>query len=118
MAGQTSPGTPCGAVTQEEQATYAAQTNVVLDSTFNGTGWDTFVSSADTVSRKGRVQNQANYTVLRIKQEVLDQSSVGGLITIASQQGVQSAVTGGVDWRLTTNNSMWITSGQVIRLML
>jgi len=87
-------------VTQREEAEYAAYTNVALDST--------------KVTRKGIVEPEASYNVLRIKQELFRNSSVGGTLTLASQASRLPATTGGVDWRLYTNDNAWGAQGQVV----
>ncbi len=102
------------AVTQKEKAEYAAETNAVMDSLWDGESWATTITSADTISREGVVEPTANYTVLRLKQDVLHNSSIGGILTVASQETVHPAVTGGVDWRLSTNDNGWRTDGQVV----
>ncbi len=102
------------AVTQKEIAEYDAETNVVLDSTWNGTDYDYETISADTVHREGIVQPQANYSVLRIKQDMLKNSYIGGMLTLVSQESYHPAMTGGFDWRLRTNNNIWGTNGQIV----
>ena len=87
-------------VTQREEAEYVAYTNVGLDST--------------KVTRKGIVEPEASYNVLRIKQELFRNSSVGGTLTLASQASRLPATTGGVDWRLVTNNNAWSFYGQTV----
>ncbi|TFH66022.1 MAG: hypothetical protein E4G91_00265, partial [Candidatus Zixiibacteriota bacterium] len=94
-------------VTQREEAEYAAYTNVVLDSAGE-------ILSMDKVTRKGIVEPDASYNVLRIKQELFRNSSIGGALTLASQAGRLPATTGGVDWRLCTNNNAWGVRGQAI----
>jgi hypothetical protein len=94
-------------VTQREEAEYAAYTNVVLDSAGN-------ILSMDKVTRKGIVEPEASYNVLRVKQELFRNSSVGGTLTLASQVSRLPATTGGVDWRLVTNDNAWDALGQVV----
>lgn len=65
-------------------------------------------------SRTGVVEAAASYTIMRVKQEVLKNSNIGGMLTLASQDGFHPAVTGGIDWRLYTDNGIWTTRGQVI----
>ena len=96
------------AMTQREEAEYAAGANYVFDSTH------TNIISMDTVFREGVVEPEANYSVLRVKQEVFKNSSIGGMLTLAGQKGFSPATTGGVDWRLLTNDGKWETSGQVV----
>jgi hypothetical protein len=102
------------AVTEEELGEYAAETNVVFDSTWIGDSLAVDKVSADTVFRRGVVEPKALYTAMRIKQDILHNSSVGALLTLVGQDRVHPAVTGGVDWRIFTNNSNWMASGQTV----
>jgi hypothetical protein len=86
-------------VTQREEAEYVAYANG-LDST--------------KVTRKGIVEPEASYNVLRIKQELFRNSSIGAALTLASQAHRLPATTGGVDWRLVTNNNAWSFYGQTV----
>ncbi len=101
-----------GAVTDEEMAKYAA-----LDSVYNQVyDADSNVVAADSsISyREGMVEPMAGYSVLRIKQDVFDQSSIGAIMTVTSQDTYHPAVTGGFDWRLRTNDNRWGFRGQTI----
>jgi Domain of unknown function (DUF5916) len=96
ITGKLSSGTSIAflsAVTDEEEAEYVTLT-------------------AD--NRKAVVEPKANYTVLRIKQDVLTRSSIGAMFTLATQDSRHSSVTGGVDWRLYTNNGVWSVRGQTV----
>jgi hypothetical protein len=66
------------------------------------------------VQREGIVEEQANYSVLRLKQDVFSNSSVGGMLTLTSQNRIDPATTGGVDWRLSTESAVWNFSGQAV----
>ncbi len=101
------------AVTQREKEKYATRTNIVLDSSWTGDTLHVGIKSADTVTRQGVVEPEANYNVLRIKQEIFRNSSVGGMITVGGQRSFRPVTTGGIDWRLITNNNSWGTYGQV-----
>jgi len=81
------------AVTDEEEATYLT------------TGGD---------KRKGVVEPLASYSVVRVKQDILRNSSIGALLTLASQDTRYPATTGGIDWRLSTNNGGWQFRGQTV----
>ncbi|MCP4580747.1 MAG: carbohydrate binding family 9 domain-containing protein [candidate division Zixibacteria bacterium] len=81
------------AVTQEEKADYIT------------------TSGAD---REGVVEPMANYSVFRVQQDVLSNSNVGGMFTLATQDHTNPVSTGGMDWRLLTGNGKWGTSGQVV----
>ncbi len=102
------------AVTQEEKAEYAAETNVVLDSNFIDDAWVYEMLSADTITREAVVEPLANYTVVRLKQDVFEKSSIGAMFTAVSQDQFHPALTGGVDWRLYSGNSVWLFDGQAI----
>ena len=102
LAGKTSIAV-LGAITDEEKSKYA-----VIDSAYN-MDTDTAFSF-----RRGVVEPQAGYTVLRVKQDVLKNSSVGAMLTMASQESRLPAVTGGLDWRLLTNNGLWLLKGQAV----
>lgn len=106
LSGKTSIGI-LTAVTEEENAEYAAQTNVVLDAEDN-------VISADTTVREGLIEPKANYSVFRIKQDIFRSSYIGSLFTIAGKDGVHPAMTGGIDWRLGTNDNQWLCYGQTV----
>lgn len=84
------------AVTQREKEKYAAG-----------------IKSADTAIRHDAIEPEANYNILRIKQEIFRNSSVGGILTIADQRSFRPVTTGGLDWRLITNNNSWGTYGQI-----
>ena len=64
--------------------------------------------------REGVIEPKANYSVLRVKQDIFGNSNIGTIITLASQDTYHPAVTGGVDWRLFTNNAKWLFSGQSV----
>ncbi len=102
------------AVTQEESADYAALTNLIADSAMIGDSLVIDTVSIDTVYRTGVVEPQANYTVIRLKQELFRNSFVGSMLTLTSREGRHPAVTGGLDWRLYTNDGKWYARGQAI----
>ena len=64
--------------------------------------------------REGVVEPQGVYSAVRLKQDVGRLSSVGAMMTVASQDTYHPEVAGGVDWRLFTNNGRWIARGQAI----
>jgi len=117
LTGKLSSGTSVAflnAVTAEEEAEYAVFSNWSEDTTWvNG---EAVVENVplDTAFRSGVVEKSANYSVLRVKQDIFGNSHVGGMFTMASQESFHPAVTGGVDWRLATNNSRWVLSGQTV----
>jgi hypothetical protein len=102
------------AVTQREKAEYAALLNWQPETTFVEGLPVVDTVPRDTLVRKGMVEPQASYSVLRVKQDILRNSFVGGMLTVASQDRVHPSVCGGVDWRLTTNNRMWAFRGQTL----
>lgn len=101
-------------VTQREKAEYVAETNVRLDSTWVNDTLHTKVLSSDKVTRRGVAEPEASYNVLRVKQELFKNSSLGGMLTLASQNRAFPVATGGVDWRLFTNANDWGAYGQVV----
>jgi hypothetical protein len=93
ISGKTSNGLAIGlmeAVTQEERAT-------VVDALGNET---------DIL-----VEPLASYSVLRLRQDVLENSNVGIIATSVNRDGVRPAVTGGVDWTLRFSESTYRIDG-------
>jgi hypothetical protein len=101
-------------LTQAEKADYGAYADWVPETTFVGETATVKMTPRDTVFRQGLVEPKANYTVLRLKQDIFKNSFVGGMLTMASQDRVHPAVTGGVDWRLYTPGGKWVFSGQTV----
>lgn len=64
--------------------------------------------------RDAVIEPQAGYSIMRVKQDVLGNSHVGGMLTLASQDTRHPATTGGVDWRLNTPNGGWAFTGQTV----
>jgi hypothetical protein len=103
-----------GAVTDEEIEKYAAEP-LTTDTTWIGDSVAAVDTTLiDTVFREGVVEPMAGYSVLRVKQELFDRSNVGAILTVASQDTYHPAVTGGMDWRLYTNDGKWYFRGQSI----
>ncbi len=103
LTGKLSGGTSVAlltAITQEEKREYEALL--------------TSGSVTDTVSREGVIEPLAGYSAFRIQQDISRRSQIGGLVTVASQGQSHPAVTGGLDWRLFTNNRMWSLCGQIV----
>lgn len=71
-----------------------------------------FTSSG--IQRSGVVEPMANYSVLRLQQDVLNNSNVGGIFTLAAQDSRYPISTGGLDWRLLTNSGRWGFKGQTV----
>jgi len=117
LTGKLSSGTSIAflnAVTSEENAKYAIYSDWQYDTTWNDGIPDVEYVPHDTLMREGVVEPTANYSVMRIKQDVLGNSHLGGMLTLVSQDQEHPVVTGGVDWRLATNNSVWVLSGQTV----
>ncbi|MCK5127117.1 MAG: carbohydrate binding family 9 domain-containing protein [candidate division Zixibacteria bacterium] len=111
LTGKLSSGMSIGilnAVTAEEKEKYVAKI-MVIDST--ELLHDTTYIYDD---REGIVEPQANYSVVRVKQDVFKNSYIGAMMTVASQDTDHPATTGGIDWRLQTNNNKWGARGQVV----
>ncbi len=66
------------------------------------------------LQRSQVIEPLANYSVFRVKQDVLSNSFVGIMGTLAAQGTKHPAATGGVDWRLLTSNGVWALRGQAI----
>jgi hypothetical protein len=100
------------AMTSQEKAEYAKLTNWVpiTDSFGDTVDW----AAEDTTYQKGVVEPLANYSIFRLKQDILKNSYMGGMLTVASQENIHPAVTGGFDWRLVSNDRNWIFRGQTV----
>jgi len=110
ITGKLSSGTTIAflnAVTADEKATYAAIHPIINMSTGDTT-------KIDTVSRKGLIAPKADYSVIRIQQDILSSSNIGLIMTMAGQDGRYPAKTGGLDWRLNTKSGVWGFSGQTV----
>lgn len=96
------------AFTQEERADYSIE-NVRFVQQNN-----TIDTLTDILAKEAVVEPFANYTVLRVQRDILKSSSVGFMGTLASQDKYHPATTGGLDWRLYTNDGVWGMRGQVV----
>ena len=117
LTGKLSGGTSIaflGAVTDEEKADYDALTNWELDTAVVGPDTTIRWVARDTVERNQIVEPRAGYSVLRVTQDVFNNSLIGGTLTMASQDQRYPVVTGGADWFLTTNDGTWIVNGQSV----
>jgi hypothetical protein len=92
------------ALTSQEKAEYG-----IINQQVNGS--DTLV---DTTYARGIVEPRGGYSVFRVKQDILKNSSVGGILTVASQDRIHPASTGGIDGRFNTNNGMWTIGTQAV----
>jgi hypothetical protein len=70
--------------------------------------------NTDGETLEGVVEPSANYSVLRLQQDILGKSNIGGLITLATQDKELPTATGGLDWRLLTPDGIWGFSGQAV----
>jgi len=102
------------AFTDQEEEKYARGTNKFTDSTLVDGEWEYEDFYADTVEAKQVVEPRANYSVLRVKQDILGNSTVGGILTVASQKSYHPSVVGGIDWRLNSANGVWLFKGQAL----
>ncbi len=96
LSGRTRGGTSIGvmnAVTQEERASYM----------------DTL-----GVKREIVIEPSANYNVIRLKQDIFTNSSVGIMTTAVNQKQETPAYTGGIDWDLHFPKGIWVARGQVV----
>ncbi|MEZ5359328.1 MAG: DUF5916 domain-containing protein [Candidatus Zixiibacteriota bacterium] len=60
------------------------------------------------------IEPKANYSVVRVKQDILKNSSIGIMLTNATQDTYHPSTTGGFDWRLQTNDNNWVFTGQSV----
>ncbi len=79
-----------------------------------GTDSTTRVDTVGIDTLRGVVETEASYSVLRLQQDIFSNSNVGILLTHVGQDSRYPAVTGGVDWRLNTPNSVWTLRGQSV----
>jgi len=97
LTGKTKSGTSFGvmnATTQEETAKYGIVN--------------------DTQIHEAIVEPLANYSVVRIKQDIWGSSHIGGMVTSANQKDATDAYTASADWKLYLNRNMYSFGGQVI----
>jgi len=66
------------------------------------------------LEHRGVVEPGANFTVLRLKQDILTNSNVGILLAHVSQDQYHPATTGGLDWQLYTKDGVWGFGGQTV----
>ena len=68
---------------------------------------------ADSLGRRSREKAEplAHYNVIRVKQDVLAGSSVGGILTSVMREGGKPALTGGADWNLRTGDGRYRLTG-------
>ncbi|MCD6161163.1 MAG: carbohydrate binding family 9 domain-containing protein [candidate division Zixibacteria bacterium] len=106
------------AVTQEEIAKYDTVLSKPYEDIYTSTAHSKrLLAAAEESSRnnlEGIVEPIANYSAFRLQQDILSKSSIGGMITLASQDKRNPVTTGGVDWRLFTKNGKWEVSGQTV----
>ena len=96
ITGRTARGTSIGileGVTQREEATYVDE---------------------DGKKRKGVVEPEANYLVVRLKRDVLENSSVGFVATAVNQAMFGPHYVSGLDWVVRMKNGDYKSEGQVV----
>ncbi len=96
VSGKTGGGTSIGiieAVTQREQATYRDEYGV---------------------KKKAVIEPEANYLVARVKQDIMQNSSVGVMATAVTQKDFNPDYTGGVDWDLRFRGGDYQVNGQTV----
>ncbi len=60
-----------------------------------------------------QVQPRGMHNVLRMRQEILDNSAVGVMATGLLRDGMETAVSGGMDWNLRFSNNEYVVDGFV-----
>jgi hypothetical protein len=99
LTGKTETGTSIGilnTMTQEESAKYKTDT------------------LPDSPTYKGVVEPLANYTVARVKQDIMGNSFIGGMFTSANQKDRPDAYTGSADWMLSFLDNKYNWRGMLI----
>ncbi len=71
---------------------------------------------ATVVDAAGNSSNEileplANYNILRIKQDILSNSTVGAILTSTAKDGRDPAVTSGLDWNLVLDRNSYLVDG-------
>lgn len=66
------------------------------------------------IEKEQTVEPSANYSVLRVKQDIFKNSSIGVMLTNTTQDTYHPSTTGGIDWRLQTNDNDWVFSGMTV----
>jgi len=97
LTGKTTGGTAMGilnATTGEEKAEYAIE--------------------GDAAHHKGTVEPLANYSVVRIKQDIFNKSYVGGLFTAVNQKDEIDSYSASTDWGLYLPDDRYKWNGTVI----
>ena len=69
-----------------------------------------FVDSAWTRTSQ-IVEPRSNYALVRVKQDIWENSVVGGIMTCTARKGGPAAFTGGLDWKLRFEHSTYAISG-------
>lgn len=72
-----------------------------------------FVDSLGNKSRQ-TVEPLTNFTVVRLRQDVLDNSNAGLMVTSVQREGRTPAFTGGVDWNLKFDQSTYRLDGFLV----
>jgi len=118
LTGKITPSTSIAfltAVTAREKAEYAALTNVVTQEIPSEEGAVLDTISADTTIRSQVVESEAIYSVLRIKKDIFNNSSIGATMAVTGQDSYHAHVVGGLDWRLFLDKgNAWLFTGQAV----
>ncbi len=97
LTGKTNGGTSIGvlnATTREEKAEYAP--------------------AGSTEHLNAVVEPMANYSVLRVKQDIFGKSYVGAMLTAVNQKDMTDAYTASADWSIYLPDNNYIFDGQVL----
>jgi len=96
ISGKTAGGTSIGileSVTQRETAAYV---------------------DTEGAKRTAVIEPESNYLVARVKQDIMENSSVGVMATAVNQKSTDPSYTGGVDCNLRFHNGDYQLTGQVV----
>jgi hypothetical protein len=117
LSGKTDWGTSIGilnATTEREKVRYKVDDPSECRDTIicEGGECDTIICDFDT--HEAVVEPLANYSVVRLKQDIRGNSYVGTMLTLAAQEDRTDALTGSIDWNMYMLSDRYLFSGQVI----
>ncbi len=72
---------------------------------------DALIGTADGGRLRRQVEPRGSYNVLRMKQEILDNSAIGVMATGVIRDGMETAVSGGMDWNLRFRGNEYVVDG-------
>lgn len=61
--------------------------------------------------REALVEPLANYSAVRFKQDFMRNSTFGGIVTSVIRKNIQPAFTGGLDWKIRTDDNVFMADG-------